>query len=105
MLRLVVTASGCAPTAEKHRDVHGEIGQLHHGRAGDGAAGAEVVLVEMPADADAAVIDPLQAQAAALVEGLREFLVQQSGDLLRGQRRRPHVVAPVAAGIAGPVPS
>ena len=73
MLRLVVTASGTGPIEASNADVHREIGQRHHGRAGDRAARPdELRLIGLPHPA-AAVPDLLDREPACRVERLREL--------------------------------
>jgi hypothetical protein len=49
-----------------------------------------VILVEIAPYADIAMIDAFDGQAAAGIEGLREYFMQQFADLLRIQGRCRH---------------
>jgi hypothetical protein len=49
-----------------------------------------VILVEIAPYADIPMIDALDAQATAGIEGLREYFMQQFADLLRVQGRCWH---------------
>ncbi len=82
MLRLVVTASGCGPTAENTATYMAK-------SASSIMVGPEMVppgrtldMVEGPAHVHVAVFDALDAVAAARIKGLRKFLFQKLADLL-----------------------
>ena len=102
MLRLVVTASPTGPDRGEHRDVHGEVGERHHGRTRDGAAGTDVSLAPRLADPRAAVPGVLDGHAAVGIEHLRKFGAQAGFELVDRERGRPghwassHSVVPLA---------
>ena len=87
MLRLVVTAKGCGPIGGKDRDVHCEIGKLHHGRPGNRAAGPNVVFLKMASHADIRVIHALYCQPAARINPA-ERPRQQISDLFGRHQSR-----------------
>lgn len=59
----------------EYGDVEGEVGERHHGGAGDGAAGADVALVIEHAHARCHRRDFLDDEAAPAEMDLGEFLV------------------------------
>src|SRR5258707_10443274 len=100
MLRLVVTASGAEPDCGEHRDVHGEVGERHHGGPRYGAARTNEILPVRLANLCAAVPNLLDGEAAAGLEHLGKLVAQETLQLAVRKRRlaaslgRVHGVSP-----------
>ena len=79
------------PDRRKHRDIHGEIGQLHHGRAGNRAAGAQVILMNACA--------PARRHSRRARSTARSRERTPAGIPTAAARRSPRPSAPLRAGI------
>jgi hypothetical protein len=87
---LVVTAIGIGPATEKNRDVHREIGKLHHGRPGNGAARPDGLLLKASLYADISVVHALDCEPAAGMKELRKLVAQKLRDRIGIHRRSGH---------------
>src|SRR5262249_28549554 len=94
IVRLVVTASGTQPMADKtarYREIHSEIAKGHHCGAGKRAAwpqGTRVVALTQAAAAAPELFDLIIPHGMA---GIREFDAKPVEKLLARQRRRSHL--------------
>jgi hypothetical protein len=72
------------PDAGQRRDVQRQIGKRHHGRTRERAAGPEVALVKIHANARKERADRLDVMDAAAVMHLRELAIEKGLDLVAG---------------------
>ena len=77
MLKLIGDRESHRSDRGEHGKVKREIGQHHHGRAGNGATRPDEFVAIGKPHAGAAMFDFLDRETAAGIEGLREFALQE----------------------------